>query len=110
MSAPKRKKSHPKKKGVVIDSAADFEKLLKKKRRGKENYLLRLYITGITLRSTETISVIRALCEDYLKGHYELEVVDIYQQPEQAQGEQIIAAPTLIKKFPLPVKRIVGNL
>jgi circadian clock protein KaiB len=84
--------------------------LLRKKQSGTENYLLRLYITGITLRSTETISAIRSLCEEHLKGHYELEVVDIYQQPDQAMSEQIIAAPTLIKKMPPPTKRIVGNL
>jgi len=50
------------------------------------------------------------LCEEHLKGHYELEVIDIYQQPKLAKGEQIIAAPTLIKKLPLPLRRLIGNM
>ncbi|RPI92194.1 MAG: thiol-disulfide isomerase [Chloroflexi bacterium] len=75
-----------------------------------ERYILRLYITGMTARSTQAIENIRTLCEAHLKGRYELEIIDIYQRPSLAQGEQIIAAPTLIKKLPLPLRRLVGDL
>ncbi|MEO6181999.1 MAG: circadian clock KaiB family protein [Verrucomicrobiota bacterium] len=80
------------------------------KKRGKEKYLLRLYISGITPRSTTAIERIKRICEEHLKGRYELEVIDIYQQPSLAKGEQIIAAPTLIRKLPLPLRRIIGDM
>jgi circadian clock protein KaiB len=73
-------------------------------------YLLRLFVTGMTPRSTDAIARIKAICEEYLPGHYELEVIDIYQQPEVARVEQIVATPTLIKKLPLPLRRLVGDL
>ncbi|RPH35808.1 thiol-disulfide isomerase [bacterium] len=73
-------------------------------------YVLRLYVTGTTQRSTQAILNIRKICEKHLKGRYELEVVDIYQQPVLAAGEQIIAAPTLIKKLPLPLRRFIGDM
>jgi circadian clock protein KaiB len=75
-----------------------------------EKYVLRLYITGMTPRSAQAIENIRNICEEHLKGNYELEVIDIYQNPGQAQGEQLVAAPTLIKKLPLPLRRLVGDL
>jgi circadian clock protein KaiB len=80
------------------------------KKNAKEKYTLRLYISGITPRSTTAIERIRRMCEDHLKGRYDLEVVDIYQQPALAREEQIIAAPTLIKKLPLPLRRIIGDM
>jgi circadian clock protein KaiB len=92
-----------------LDSSAKFEKLLKNTS-SQARYSLRLFITGSTARSTEAISTVRKLCEEYLPGRYDLEVVDIYQQPGQAGDAQIIAAPTLIKDFPNPPKRLVGNL
>ncbi len=73
-------------------------------------YVLRLYITGMTPRSAEAIASIKTICEKHLDGHYDLEVIDIYQQPSLAKDEQIIAAPTLVKKLPLPLRRLVGNL
>lgn len=76
----------------------------------KEQYILKLYVTGITPRSTTAISNIKKICEEHLKGRYDLEVVDLYLQPNLAKGEQIIAAPTLIKKLPLPLRRIIGDL
>lgn len=76
----------------------------------KKPYVLRLYVTGTTPQSVRAIANIKKLCEVYLKGRYELDVVDLYQQPELAQGEQIIAAPTLIKKLPLPQRRIIGDM
>lgn len=76
----------------------------------KEEYVLRLYVTGMTPRSVEAIASIKAFCERHLHGRYDLEIIDIYQHPELAQHEQIVAAPTLIKKLPAPLRRLVGNL
>jgi circadian clock protein KaiB len=73
-------------------------------------YQLQLYVTGTTARSLQAVANLRALCEEHLAGRYELEVIDMYQQPGQAAVGQIIAAPTLIKKFPAPLIRMVGNL
>lgn len=74
------------------------------------HYVLLLYVTGNSPRSGEAITNIRAVCDEYLREHYTLEVVDIYQQPVRARDEQIIAAPTLLKRFPLPPKRLIGDL
>jgi circadian clock protein KaiB len=73
-------------------------------------YLLRLYVTGSTPRSTRATSNIRKICEEHLEGRYDLEVFDISQHPSLAEGEQIVAAPTLIKKAPLPLRRFIGDL
>ncbi len=75
-----------------------------------QRYVLRLYVAGMTPRSTQAIENIRKICEEHLAGHYDLEVVDIYQQPVLAEGEQIIAAPTLIKSLPLPLRRFIGDM
>ncbi len=76
----------------------------------RKRYALRLYVTGMTPRSTQAISNIKKVCEEYLTGRYDLQVIDIYQQPALAKGEQIIAAPTLVKKLPLPMRRFIGDL
>ena len=76
----------------------------------KKPYVLRLYVTGTTPQSVRAIANIKKLCEVYLKGRYELDVVDLYQQPQLAQSAQIVAAPTLIKKLPLPQRRIIGDM
>ena len=73
-------------------------------------YVLRLYIAGLTPRSTLAIQNIRRLCQEHLEGRYDLQVIDIYQQPVLAEGEQIIAAPTLIKQLPLPLRRFIGDM
>lgn len=73
-------------------------------------YVLRLYITGTTPHSTRAIVNIRKICEEHLQGRYDLEVIDISQCPTLAEGEQIIAAPTLIKKLPLPLRRFIGDM
>jgi len=86
----------------------EFEKALERSKQGK--YILRLYVTGLTQRSTKAIANVKGLCETYLKGRYELEVIDINQQPHFAKGEQIIAAPTLIKKLPLPLRKLIGDM
>jgi circadian clock protein KaiB len=90
------------------NSADEFENSLLKS--DAENYVLRLYVTGMTPKSVRAIENIRKICEENLKGRYELEVIDIYQQPEYAQKEEIIAAPTLIKKLPLPLRRFIGDM
>lgn len=76
----------------------------------KDRYILRLYITGTTSRSILAITNLKKICEEYLEGRYELEVIDLYQKPSLAKGDQIIAAPTLIKKLPLPFRRIIGDM
>ena len=73
-------------------------------------YLLRLYVAGINPRSSAAIRSVTQICEQNLKDHYELEIIDLYQQPTLAKGEQIIAAPTLIRKLPLPLRRIIGDM
>jgi circadian clock protein KaiB len=75
-----------------------------------ERYILRLFVTGMTSRSSRAVSNLRAICDEYLEGRYDLEVIDIYQQPILTKGEQIVAAPTLIKKLPLPTRRIIGDM
>lgn len=91
-----------------LDSTPEFERLLQGATQ-RVRYVLRLYVTGATDRSSRAITNIRWLCERYLKGRYDLLVVDIYQQPSHAQTHEIIAAPTLIKSEPLPSKRLVGD-
>jgi len=89
-------------------STEEFEEAAAKQNPAK--YVLRLYVTGMTPKSTLAIGNVRKLCEEYLSGRYELEVIDIYQQPKLAKGEQIIATPTLIKKLPLPLRRLIGDM
>jgi circadian clock protein KaiB len=73
-------------------------------------YSLRLFVTGISPRSSKAIVNIRKVCEEHLKGQYELEVIDITKHPELAKSEQILAAPTLVKKLPLPLRRFIGDM
>ncbi len=80
------------------------------KESGKDKYILRLYITGSTSRSVLALTNLKKICDEYLEGRYELEVIDLYQMPTLAKDEQIIAAPTLIKKLPLPFRRIIGDM
>jgi circadian clock protein KaiB len=75
-----------------------------------ERYVLKLYVTGATARSLRAITNIKAICEQYLKGRYDLEVVDIYRRPAMLRKDQIVAVPTLIKKLPVPLRLLVGDL
>lgn len=75
-----------------------------------ENYVLRLYVSGATPRSAIAIENIKGICEAHLQGRYDLQVIDIYQQPELARSAEIIAAPTLIKQLPLPLRKVLGDL
>ena len=91
-----------------VDSTVEFEKAAKAA--AAQKYVLRLYVAGINPRSSAAIRSIKDICEQHLKDRYELEIIDIYQQPTLAKGEQIIAAPTLVKKLPQPLRRFIGNL
>jgi circadian clock protein KaiB len=73
-------------------------------------YVLRLYVTGQTPRSRAAIENLQHICEENLGHRYTLEIVDIYQNPEACREQQIVAAPTLIKSLPLPMRRIIGDL
>ena len=77
--------------------------------RDKEKYVLRLYITGMTPRSQAALRNVKKICNQYMEN-CELEVIDIYQQPQLAKGDQIIAVPTLVKKLPLPLRKLIGDL
>jgi circadian clock protein KaiB len=90
------------------DATAAFEKALADE--SHANYVFTLYVAGARSRSQRAIENIQRLCEEHLAGRYELQIVDIYQQPALAQVAQIIAAPTLVKKMPPPLQRLIGDL
>jgi circadian clock protein KaiB len=75
-----------------------------------EVYVLKLYVAGLSPKSTTAIANLNKICEKNLQGRYQLEVIDLYQQPQLAEGEQIIAIPTLIRTVPPPLRRIIGDL
>ncbi len=85
-----------------------FEKALKD--RSGKRYVLRLYVTGSTSKSIRAVQNIKKICEEHLGDRYELEVIDVYQQPGEARKEDIIATPTLVKRLPPPFKRFIGDL
>jgi circadian clock protein KaiB len=91
------------------DETRTFEEALSREG-AAEHYTLRLYVAGTTPRSMKAIRNIRAICEEKLQGRYELEVIDIYQQPVTLKKEQIVVAPTLVKSLPLPVRKLIGDL
>jgi circadian clock protein KaiB len=90
------------------DAGNALEKALQDTR--DKHYLLRLYVTGTSPRSIRAIGNIKKICEENLKGRYELEIIDVYQQPEIATDEMIIALPTLVKELPQPLRRLIGDL
>ena len=73
-------------------------------------YLLRLYVTGTTGKSVRAIQNVRRICDEHLHGQYDLEVIDLYKNLPLARGDQIIAAPTLIKRLPTPLRRLIGDM
>jgi circadian clock protein KaiB len=97
-----------KKLNSVDKTVMAFEKAVADK--SKLHYVLHLYVTGMSPRSQDAIINVRELCEEYLTGRYELEVIDIQQHPLAASENQILAAPTLIKKIPPPLKKFVGDM
>ncbi len=91
------------------DATKAFEKSLGKRQK-KENYVLRLYVTGATPASMRAVENLKKVCTKYLEDRYVLEVIDIYQQPVLAKGDQIIATPTLVKELPEPLRKLIGDM
>jgi circadian clock protein KaiB len=73
-------------------------------------YLLRLYVAGQTAKSVAAFSNLKKICEEHLHGKYQIEVIDLLQNPGLAQGDQILALPTLVRRLPHPIKKIIGDL
>lgn len=96
----------PKKKARDSTEAFERSQVIRK----KETYVLLLYVTGTTPQSMRAVDNVKKICEEHLQGRYELEVIDLYQRPQLAKGEQIIAVPTLVKKLPLPLRHIIGDM
>jgi len=91
-----------------VDMLSEMEK--KAAQNKKSKYILSLYISGATNRSKTAIENIKKICEENLKDRYELEIIDVFQQPEKLRDEQIIAVPTLIKRLPAPIRKFIGDL
>ena len=113
MSSEPRNNDPPAGKNAALDvhtqeTLKEFEKLVADL--AQPTYLFRLYIAGTSLRSSLAIANVRRICEQYLPGHYELEVIDVYQQPAATKAAQIMAVPTLIKELPFPPQRFVGDM
>jgi circadian clock protein KaiB len=92
----------------IKDSTEKFEAALA--RMDQEKYVLRLYVAGMSPKSVQAIENIKAICEEYLPGRYLLEIIDVYQQPVLAKEGQIVAAPTLIKELPPPLRKMIGSM
>jgi circadian clock protein KaiB len=92
----------------IKDSIAAFEEALDKAGEGK--YVLHLYVAGMGPKSVKAIENIKRICEEYMPGRYQLEIIDIYQYPIFAKDGQIVAAPTLIKELPPPLRKIIGSM
>jgi circadian clock protein KaiB len=88
-------------KGILPNSEPDVD---------AQMYVLRLCVSGMTPRSREALINLKHICDAYLDGHYQLEVIDLYQQPALAAAHQIIATPTLLKSYPPPLRRLIGDL
>jgi circadian clock protein KaiB len=94
--------------GDVEQTLKEFEKLVADL--AQPSYLFRLYVSGTSSRSKLAITNLRRICDQYLPGRYELEVIDVYQQPGKTKLAQIVAVPTLIKELPFPSQRFVGDM
>ena len=75
-----------------------------------DTFVLRLYVAGQTPKSIAALANLKIICEEHLSGRYKIEVVDLLENPQLARGDQILAIPTLVRKLPLPVRRIIGEL
>jgi len=82
----------------------------RQRRRGTEQWILRLYVAGNTARGSKALRNLEAVCEEHLSGRYRIEVVDLLKQPQLARGDQIVALPTLVRRLPPPMKKIIGDL
>lgn len=90
------------------DVTGEFE--LAYQETGNGNYVLRLYVSGMTPNSLRAVENIRKICEEHLEGRFQLEIIDIYQQPIYAREGQIVAAPTLVKELPPPLRKFIGDM
>ncbi len=95
-------------KKIAGDVTREYERALEEKK--NEHYVLRLYIAGNNLRSRIAVENVKKICEENLKGRYELEIIDIYQDRSKNPVDLVLAAPTLIKKLPLPLRRVIGDM
>jgi len=93
---------------AYTEDLAEFERVTREFREG--HYKLRLFVTGSTPRSVKAITNIRAICDEHLAGRYDLEVVDLYLRPDLAREEHVMAAPTLVREEPVPVRKVVGDM
>ncbi|HET6977737.1 MAG TPA: circadian clock KaiB family protein [Pyrinomonadaceae bacterium] len=113
MAKPKNGDAKPTSKRAVKkspDATGSFNEALKAGALRRAKYLLRLYVTGSTNRSLRAVYNLKKLCDEYLPNNYDLEVIDIYKSPDAAREAQIIAAPTLIKRLPQPIRKFVGDM
>jgi circadian clock protein KaiB len=114
MAKPKDEiEKHKRERGLknrLRNATEAFEDALKRAPVRRARYIFRLYVTGSTTRSLRAVYNLRKLCEEYLKDDYDLEVIDIYKNPDAAREAQIIAAPTLVKQLPQPLRRFIGDL
>jgi len=97
-----------KKTKIKGDITEEYERALEQKRTAQ--YVLRLYIAGNNLRSRTAVENVKKICEENLKGRYELEIIDIYQDRTNTPDDLVLAAPTLIKRLPLPLRRVIGDM
>lgn len=97
-------------KGKLRNATEAFEVALKRGPLKRAKYILRLYVTGSSGRSLKAIQNLKKICDEHFPDQYELEVIDIYKDPKAARDEQIIAAPTLVKQLPTPLRKFVGDL
>jgi len=98
----------PAKKKEQGDVTTEYETALKKRK--TDHYVLRLYIAGNNPRSQAAVENVKKICEEFLKGRYELDVIDIYQERPENLVDLVLAVPTLIKKLPLPLRRLIGDM
>ncbi len=98
------------KKHIQGDVTGEFEDALREQNESSEKYVLRLYVSGMTIKSLNAVENVKRLCEKYMLGHYELEVIDIRAHPELAGEAEVIALPTLIKELPLPLRKFIGDM
>ena len=114
MAKPKNENSKPDGKRPLAtklrNTTEAFEKAIKGSALKRATYIFRLYVTGSTGRSLKAVYNLRKICEEHLSDEYELEVIDIYKDPDAAREAQIVAAPTLVKRLPLPIRKFVGDL
>jgi circadian clock protein KaiB len=102
------KKKHHDEVPPIQDATEEFELALQKTDTG--SYVLRLYVSGMTPNSIRAIENVRRICAEHLEGRYQLEIIDIYQQPIFAKEGQIVAAPTLVKELPPPLRKFIGDM